>query len=332
MGVQIRQRPSRRRCYGVADRSRTPPPLIHSPPAQELSPYGAFLDADACCVQGMANAAFFAHFPLRNSYRQHPPPSIDDMISKGHVRRNSSGGLEVVARPYAFFYVGDYDSAAWLYREIRANFGGGDSSVPLGWAIDPELSLRFPLAFDYMFNNLREQDVVISGDSGAGYVFPTYLAKGGEGVIDKWVRWNRDWFAKFDLDVTGFVINGAERTAPGVEGIYATFSSGGIVEHTTGGGPRVVADMPIIEEASDLPARSFPPVELTHQNDVDGAVEIIANSVQGGGVKFLMFRSILRTRQFHSDVVAKLQARGVDVTFLDPRELMALVKIHVNGA
>lgn len=28
--------------------------------------YNAYVDADACCVQAMANAAFFQHFPLQS--------------------------------------------------------------------------------------------------------------------------------------------------------------------------------------------------------------------------------------------------------------------------
>lgn len=33
--------------------------------AMVLSAYNVYLSADACCVQGMANAALFRHYPLK---------------------------------------------------------------------------------------------------------------------------------------------------------------------------------------------------------------------------------------------------------------------------
>ena len=39
-------------------------------------------------------------------------------------------------------------------------------SLPLGWAVDSELSLRFPVIFDYLYSTRTDQDFFISGDSG----------------------------------------------------------------------------------------------------------------------------------------------------------------------
>jgi hypothetical protein len=47
--------------------------------------YNAYLDADACCVQAMANAAFYQHFPLAAHYTQNPPPTRDDLVKKGYL-------------------------------------------------------------------------------------------------------------------------------------------------------------------------------------------------------------------------------------------------------
>ncbi len=56
---------------------------------------------------------------------------------------------QVVPRTYMMFYVGDYDSASWLYNMLKQNWDDpARGTVPLGWAVDPNLSVRFPLIFD----------------------------------------------------------------------------------------------------------------------------------------------------------------------------------------
>ena len=39
-------------------------------------------------------------------------------------------------------------------------------SLPLGWAVDAELALRFPVIFDYIRSTSTDNDFFISGDSG----------------------------------------------------------------------------------------------------------------------------------------------------------------------
>ena len=46
----------------------------------------------------------------------------------------------------------------------------GRGSVPLAWAVDPNLSLRFPPIFDILYDTATPGvDVLVTGDSGAGY-------------------------------------------------------------------------------------------------------------------------------------------------------------------
>ena len=43
------------------------------------------------------------------------------------------------------YYAGDYDSAAWVYNKLLGLFDDGSGArgkTPIGWAVDPELSLR----------------------------------------------------------------------------------------------------------------------------------------------------------------------------------------------
>ena len=93
-------------------------------------------------------------------------------------------GVTVAPKAYAAFYAGDYDSAAWVYNKIKDLFDDGSGArgqVPIGWALDPELSLRFPPAFDYVYSRATPTDVFTSGDSGAGYTNPSVVCMSMDG-------------------------------------------------------------------------------------------------------------------------------------------------------
>jgi hypothetical protein len=74
-----------------------------------------------------------------------------------------------------FFYAGDFDSAAWLASQLPPRWAdAARGSVPIAWPIDPELSLRFPPAFDLLLFGTgaaapTRNDVLTAGDSGAGF-------------------------------------------------------------------------------------------------------------------------------------------------------------------
>ncbi|GAF92495.1 unnamed protein product, partial [marine sediment metagenome] len=78
--------------------------------AQIISAYNGIMDADALGYSGMANASFYQHFPLRDRYPQNPRPTREDLKSRRLIRPDG----RVAPRAYVAFYMGDYDSAAWL--------------------------------------------------------------------------------------------------------------------------------------------------------------------------------------------------------------------------
>jgi hypothetical protein len=145
------------------------------------SGYNVFADADACCTVGtMANAALWQHYPLPAKLAQpFSPPTVAALQARGLV---GADGRTVAGKAFAAYYAGDYDSAAWAYNELLDNFDDGSADrgkTPIGWAVDPELSLRFPPVFARLWAAATPNDVFISGDSGAGYVNPTRLPDGG---------------------------------------------------------------------------------------------------------------------------------------------------------
>ena len=49
---------------------------------QVFTAYNAYVDADACCIGAMANAALFQHFPLPSSMVQNPVPTVQELQEK----------------------------------------------------------------------------------------------------------------------------------------------------------------------------------------------------------------------------------------------------------
>ena len=97
--------------------------------AKILSAYNAFIDADACCINSMTSASFFQHYPLASRHVQNPKPTTASLIRDGYLRADGT----VVPLTYLMFYVGDYDSAAWLYSQLKSKWDDpARGSVPLG--------------------------------------------------------------------------------------------------------------------------------------------------------------------------------------------------------
>ena len=317
------------------------------------SSYNVFADADACCGVGtMANAALWQHHPLpwRNSSSpdddQHilrqpsqSPPPISELIARGYVTKDEQSGELVVARkPFAAFYAGDYDSAAWVYNKAKRLFFNDDidsqrlpRKVPIGWALDPELSQRFPPIWPLLYGAAQEGlDFFIAGDSGAGYVNPGALPNGGKA----WIAWNKEWYEKFDLNFTGFVIEGdAPRLSNVTDAMYAAFSTAGIVTSpgkdmlpiTPFGGRLTREGVPVMHHVTDLPTGI----------SMSDALQHVASFVKGrpsGECVFGVFRTILQPAQFHDQLAlsAASQSQSPSLVWVDPATMGALIRIRVQ--
>lgn len=129
---------------------------------------------------------------------------------------------------YFSIYGGDYDSAAWMREHVYHFFSEKNSrgSIPINWAFNPNLSERVPMVFDYIHENKTDNDFFVAGDSGAGYVIPHGLTskcsyRENAPALDQWVKYSKPYYDRFDLDITGFIINGNE---PVTNEIMAAFN------------------------------------------------------------------------------------------------------------
>jgi len=290
--------------------------------AEILSCFNAYMDADAPSLGPMANASLFQHFPLRPQYKQPAIPSPIEMIINGWV--GSHG--RPASKPFVAFYVGDYDSAAWLYRmmpEVWDDEARG--KVPLGWAINPNLESRFPLGLDYARSTATEADAFITGDSGAGYLNPGYLVPPRRwsdlpSGLEAWITHSRPLYKRWGLDMTGFIIDGnAPPMTEEVLQAYAGLSPAGVVAQKIPPAS-LVNGVPFLQMGSDLTG-----------DDLDALARKIANDTTKGKTSFHLYRTILWTPTKHRLLAQKVRALRPDIEFVTPRHLMHLLRLQLGG-
>lgn len=278
--------------------------------------FDAFLDADAAGLHAMANASFYQHFPLKACYPQTNLPTVETLREKGLV------GAE---RPFVAFYVGDYDSAAWVYQMLPELWNDPQrGQIPLGWAFNPVLERRFPVGLDYFRRTASAMDTFVAGDSGAGYINPGYLEpprrwSGLPSGLDKWVAFSKPLFERWDLRMTGFVIDGnAPEMNDRVRKAYAALNPYGVVAQKT---PEMslVDGVPFLRMGADLP------VEL------EDAARHIAAEAPRGRAWFRQYRTVLWSPTKHRRLMDRVRELRPDIEFVDPHALMLLAREHMKA-
>ena len=277
------------------------------------SRYNAYVDADALGLNGMANASFYTHQPLPK-YAPEKPADISQYLT-------ADG--QVAAHHYVSFYVGDYDSAAWMYQMLpRLWSDPARGNVPMTWAFNPNLAQRFPAGFWYTRQTRSPNDWFQSGDSGAGYVNPGELDAGRDnnlpGAVAVWEAHNKKWFDQFGLSLTGFVIDGyAPAMSEQMLDAYTRFSPDGVVGQKTE--PQLRGNTPFLRMSNDLP------------NDPQEAIQVIRKQASGvatsnAAPSFQMFRAVLKSPAWYQQVATASAQGDSDIVVVDGYTLMELAR------
>ncbi len=167
-----------------------------------LSKYNFIKEADAASPSWMTNGSVYCQYKCTVEHFNNEPEEYEDFDE--NVR-------------YFTIYMGDYDSSAWMKDKIPTFFADpkrGD--IPLMWAFNPNLADRVPMVFDYVYENATPNDYFVTGDSGAGYVVPSCLPE-----FDSWIKFNKPYMDKFDMDIVGFIINTTHKMTPEIFAAYA---------------------------------------------------------------------------------------------------------------
>lgn len=286
--------------------------------AKIISTYNGIMDADALGFSGMSNASFYQHFPLKPHYPQNPRPTQADWMADGLM--DAEG--RVAEQIFVCFYMGDYDSAAWLNHHAPILWGDPAHGETLcTWAFNPNLDKRAPHVLDYVRTNQSVNDWFMFGDSGAGYLNPGGLIAPRESGLpdglDAWVRHNRAYAELYDLSITGFIIDGhSEGMGEAGMDAYLEISPDGIVGQKLPPQGVYKERMPFLRMKLDL----------------YGTPEEAGARVAGlGGVnvpKFLFVRTILQTPSWHGEVMRIAKEHNAKIEFVDPYTFMGLLHAH----
>jgi GxGYxYP putative glycoside hydrolase C-terminal domain/GxGYxY sequence motif in domain of unknown function N-terminal len=184
-----------------------------------------------CESNDVANASFYQHYPLPAVVPQAPFLTKSQLISRGLLAADGS----LLPTNYYAFYVGDYDSVAWIYDFMPAYWADpARGTIPLSWAFNPNLADRFAFGLYWLRSNATANDSFVAGDDGAGYINPGMLtvprSSGLPDAVPLWRARNATYFNQWNLDTVGFVIDGFSpfMTTEALDA-YASFAPGGIV-------------------------------------------------------------------------------------------------------
>ncbi len=281
------------------------------------SAYGGFIDADALGHGALANASFFMHYPLAPRHAQAPRPTLAELATRG-LRPGDD-------RDFVMFYVGDYDSAAWVYQRMPDLWEDPRrGAVPLSWAISPALARRVPMALAHLWETRSPQDAFIAADNGAGYLNPQMLVgpRPESGLPDGLAAWEAHCatlYRQWDLAITGFVItgHGPHLTAPVLDA-YARFSPDGIVPYKTAPEAYLHGSLPVLQCGPDL-------VEEDPRAAGATAARHVAER-RARGLRYHWFRTILKSPGWHADAAAELQRREPRATIVTAPEFFLLLR------
>lgn len=164
-----------------------------------LTAYNLEEEADAAMPCWISNTSAYYKSPKKTSYKQNTP--------KVTKRFDSN-------TTYVLYYLGDYDSSAWLKNHIPTWWKDpAKNSMPNMWAFNPNMIDRVPIVFDYIYENLGPNDYIVTGDSGAGYVIPESLYQYGSSVRtlpdgdQAWLKFSQPYLKLLNMDYCGFIIN-----------------------------------------------------------------------------------------------------------------------------
>src|SRR5690606_3572318 len=137
--------------------------------------------------------------------------------------------------------------------------------------------------------------------------------------LDAWVKHNKPYYKRWDISITGFIIDGE---APGLnlQGLdaYARFSPNGIV-------PQKVpltslhGNMPVLRSDYDINQAS--PAE---------AAEVVLSRIKTRPIPFHWFRNILKSPTWYVQVTDELKRRDPQLELLDAPTFFELYRIWLK--
>lgn len=258
-----------------------------------FSEFNCIVDADAYAFTNMANASVYMHFPKKESYvNKAKQYNEQNKIAESAVLENKN---------YILFYMGDYDSSAWLNTQSIATYLTDPcrGEIPLMWPIAANNYARAPHAIDYLYRYQTNNDYFVYVNNGLGYFNPLMLKKEGRdpslnGTLDSYFAEVAKAGEMFDLDLQGLVIT-ATPLDKDLYRRYAQTAPAGIITNWATGVTGIDTDDGVVGTIHEVDALGG-----TIQTDawtIRAQMKSVAN-----GANFIVIRTTLRTASYITEL------------------------------
>ena len=228
---------------------------------------------------------------------------------------------------------GDFDSSAWLNNMI-SNWWTRDTArgkIDYMWTINPNLSYRVPVIFDYMNKNQTDCDYLVS-DEGAGYLIPHGLFQNKKmdytnqsrpsdhgDASQIWADYNNYFYRTLDMNITGFLINGINNLDRDIFSCYAKFTSASF--HLDITNKFVSVDgVPFVYSCTNF----------TDDEATKYSIQTSNAGIGMGDYKFCCFRrqnsSPTELKKYVEGYTTYATGKGITVKYVDPYSFFNLVK------
>ena len=283
-----------------------------------ISQYNGYMDADG----SITNCSLYTQFTLEESYNSiaNDKP-VTEVFDPNTV--------------YLYMYTGDYDSSAWAMEHLLNAYNDpARGSIPITWSINPGMSKRIPMVFDYLYKNQTENDYFSASDSGIGYIRPQGLFQSESDRTlpngdQEFVRISKEYFQKFDMDSVGFIIG---KLSDNVCRIYNQIAPVGSNTNDVSWTPSVYVDTPYLRIKNGIgdPAKTEAEMETTVKGMLDFAQDMKAYNVAGFRTIKFSASDLKRTQEAFLKYAAE---NDPDTTykFVDYRTYFAMMKEAGSG-
>lgn len=278
------------------------------------------------------NMSVFCRLRKPDARAQNPGMSEEKLVES----RCLNDG-KVAERTFLTFIIGDFDSVTSIYGILLTRLWQDDTrgTLPLSWAINPELADIFPNGFRKLLDTRSKIDYFVSSASGAGVVNPGFLTDRKDSTIpDGLTAWSehcKKHYAAMDLTITGNLVNGgAGPISEKVAQAYAKFSPTGIAcrEGLASAGSSSGTDYALV---GSTPVMKLVNITLNSAQDLDDAADAIHGVRSEKFPNFIAVRCTMPTPGLVKSLLSKLADERPDrnYTVLDPYAFFELLRRHL---
>ena len=137
---------------------------------------------------------------------------------------------------YVAFILSDGDNLQFVEHGVRQKWSDPErGSVPLGWTISPAMKDAMPGALNYFYDSATDNDNLISGPSGLGYIYPNFYPN--DDRLSEYVARTEEYNNATGIRVTtvwNTITGGIDESVGEVYALYAP-SLLGLTAQNTGG-------------------------------------------------------------------------------------------------